>query len=651
MAQEISSSEDLKIYNNNRHLKIYAGPGAGKTHLLVENIKQLVQHSNKLKSSFRKVLCITYTNVAVEQIQNRLSSFNTNVIVSTIHSFINEYVIKPNQIQLKKIIKEEFGLIINSNKIITSVQEGFSVLSGHQKDDIYDYLEKKYSLIPSNLYKDLSRTKMADIQVDITKLNSKNEITNSKIDLKYDVKKITPEVALALKDYVWGEAGRLSFDEILYFGYKILSEYKLAPHLIRCEFPYILIDEYQDTNPIQNKIVKVLSEKESIVTVIGDVAQSIYSFQGADYKEFHNFALDSALPVQDYVIKGNRRSTQNIIDLINYLRQKDEALNEQTCELNFENKHKVTFLMQKNKTSFSKPLTEILENNSVILCRKWSEVLKYISNVTEEQRKLITDIINAYSFQFRKNLENELLAKREAWIESMIAINELEDSFSRKCIPSAFKVFEKYFEIEPSFRSFSEKNEQLLKKVFMFWEEVNSYINDTILLKDLIIDINNLICELDIPTKGLSFRYPVAGDEDYFEGIYKHIDKLQYSTSKKITNDIFSSNSKFMTIHKAKGAEYDNVLINIEPAARLDSKECTPLNILCNPLIFDKSSADTKNSYEEFTRIVYVAASRAKNKLYIHLYGDEETASNIDHALGDYCKKKGKDKFFDFEYC
>lgn len=540
--------------------------------------------------------------------------------------------------------------MIDSNKVISSVQEGFSVLSGHQKEDIYDYIEKRYPLIPSNLYSELSKTKMANVQVDIANLNSGNTDENTKSGLEY-TGNMTEEVALAVKNYIWCEAGRLSFDEILYFGYKILTQYKLAAHLIRCEFPYILIDEYQDTNPIQNKIVKVLSEKECIIAVIGDVAQSIYSFQGADYKEFHNFTLSSTLPIQDYVIKGNRRSTQNIIDLINYLRQEDEALNEQTCELNFENKNKVTFLMQKNKTTFSKSLNEILEKDSVILCRKWSEVLKYISNVTEEQRKLISDIINAYSFQFQRNLENELQAKREAWIESMIAINELEDAFSRKCIPSAFTIFEKYFDIEPSFRSFSEKNNQLLKKVFVFWENLNSYINETILLKDLIIKINNSISELEIPVKNSSFRYPVEGDEEYFEGIYKHIDKLQYATSKKITNEIFSSSSRFMTIHKAKGAEFDNVLINIEPAARLDSKECTPLNILCNPLIFEKSSDKAKKSYEEFTRIVYVAASRAKNKLYIHLNGDEQMASNIDHALGAYCKTKGKEKFFDFEYC
>ncbi|MGN7454174.1 UvrD-helicase domain-containing protein [Paenibacillus pasadenensis] len=649
MAQEISSSDDLRIYENSRHLKIFAGPGAGKTHLLIENIKQMVQHSIKLNSSFRKILCITYTNVAVEQIQNRLGAFNNNVIVSTIHSFINEYVIKPNQLQLKNIIKQEFGLQIHTKKVISSVQEGFTVLSGHKKEEIYNYIEKNYPTIASDLYTGLSRTKMAEVQIDITNLNSENSDENLYGGLK-DIRNITPQVAMAVKSYIWGEAGKLSFDEILYFGYKILKNFNLSTHLIRCEFPYILIDEYQDTNPIQNKIIKVISKKECIITVIGDVAQSIYSFQGANYKEFQNFTLDSTLPIQNYVIKGNRRSTQNIINLINYLRQEDKELNNQNCELNFDNKHKVTFLIQKNPNTISRPLNTILEKDTVFLCRKWAEVLKYISNTSEEQRKLINDIINAYSFQVRRNLENEIQAKREAWIESMIAINELDDAFNRKCIPSAFEVLEKYFDIAPSLRSYNEVNNKLLRKVFTFWEKVHSNIDETILLKDLIRKINNLIIELEIPVRSY-FRYPDENDDDYIENVYKYIDKLQYFTSKKITNEIFSRNSKFMTIHKAKGAEFDNVLINIEPATRLDSQACTPLNIICNPIIFKSSPDRDGNSYEEFTRIVYVAASRAKNKLYIHLNGDEQTANIIDHALGEYCIKNEKEKFFDFEYC
>lgn len=649
MAQEINSTDNLYIYNNNRHLKIYAGPGAGKTHLLIENIKHMVQHSVKLKSSFRRILCITYTNIAVEQIRSRLGSFNNNVVVSTIHSFINEYVIKPNQIQLKEIIKKEFGIVIDQNKVISSVQEGFTVLSGHKKEDVYEHLQKKYAGISTELYLALSKSKMAEIQIDIINLNTENIEQNKETNLKFD-KKLDLQLAMAIKDYIWSEAGRLSFDEILYFGLKILSEYKLSTHLIRCEFPYILIDEYQDTNPIQNKIVKVISADGCIVTVIGDVAQSIYSFQGATYSEFQNFSLNSNLPIDTYVIKGNRRSTQNIIDFINYLRQEDKELNDQTCELNFDSNLKVTFLLQKDKNNFSRPLHSIIEKDSVILSRKWAEALKYISNLGEEQRKLLNDIINAYTFQFRRNLENEIQAKREAWIESMIAITELEDAYKRKCIPSAFAVLEKYVNVSQLLRNFSEDNNKSLAQVIVYWENINRFISETKLLKDLIFKINGMLQESGLTMKGY-FRYPVEGDEDYVEGINKLIDKLDYSTAKKITEEIFSPNSKYMTIHKAKGAEFENVLINIEPAARLDSKECVPLNIICKPVIFNGSNDLTNKSYEEFTRIVYVAASRAKNKLYIHLYGDEKMANVIDNALGDYCEKVGKEKFFDFEYC
>ncbi|GAA0405194.1 ATP-dependent helicase [Paenibacillus motobuensis] len=649
MAKKINSSDDLRIYDNNKHLKIYAGPGAGKTHLLIENIKQMIQHSTKLESRLRKILCITYTNVAVEQIQKRLGTFNTNVVVSTIHSFINEYVIKPNQIQLKNIIKNEFGVQIAPNKALSSVQEGFTVLSGHSKEDIYSYIQKNNPSIPPDLYMNLSRTKMAEIQLDITILNSGNSTENMSNNL-YHADTVDSEVAKTVKSYIWGEAGKLTFDEILYFGYKILRNYELSTHLIRCEFPYILIDEYQDTNPIQNKILKILSEKECIVTVIGDVAQSIYSFQGADYKEFHNFTLDSTLPIQDYVIKGNRRSSQNIINFINYLRQGDKELNNQTCETNFEKNHLVTFLMQKETTTSSKSLNTFLEKDTVFLCRKWTEVLKYINDISEDQRKLINNIINAYSFQFQKNLENEIEAKREAWIESMIAINDLESAYIKKCIPSALVIFEEYFDISTSFSSFNESNNKLLKNVFILWENIYNFINDGILLKDLVFKINELIFELKIPIKKF-FRYPNKDDEDYIEGIYKYIDKLQYSTSKKISNEIFSQNSKYMTIHKAKGAEFESVLINIEASTRLDSKTCTPLNIICNPVIFNNSDDIDQKPYEEFTRIVYVAASRAKTKLYIHLKGDEQVAAQIDHAIGEYCQKNRKEKFYDFVYC
>jgi DNA helicase II / ATP-dependent DNA helicase PcrA len=649
MAQEINSSDDLLIYNNNKHLRIFAGPGAGKTHLLVENIKLMVQNSLKLKSSFRKVLCITYTNNAADQIRSRLGTYNNKVIVSTIHSFINEYVIKPNQLQLRNIIKEEFGMTITNNKLITSVNEGFSVLSGHSKDDIFEHLEKKHPEIIKDQYTGLSRSKMSDTQIDISVINNEKLTSDHKAELKLD-KKILPSVAMAIKKYIWNEANKLTFDEVLYFGYKILYQYNLAAHLIRCEFPYLLIDEYQDTNPIQNKIIRLISEKECIVAVIGDMAQSIYSFQGANYKEFQNFTLSSKLPIQDYVIKGNRRSTRNIIHLINFLRKNDHNLSSQTCELNFTSNQLVTFLIQKDRKSFSIPLEEVIPQNTVILCRKWAEAINYITSITNEQRKLVNDIFNGYTYQLHRSFENELQARKEAWIESMVVITELEEAHRRKCVPSALKIFEQYLFISPLLRDFNEEKNKVLQQVIVLWEKINQSISETKLLKDLVFRINDIMRESNLNIKNF-FRYPLEGEEEHFEAIYKYVDKLEYSTAKKITKEVFvSDGNKYMTIHKAKGAEYDNVLVNIEPT-RMDSKQCVPLNVICNPMIFSNSYNETDDKYEEFTRIVYVGASRAKNKLFIHLYGDEQSERDIEQVLDKFCKEIGEERFYDFVYC
>lgn len=201
MVKTITSSEDLRIYDNNKHLKIYAGPGAGKTHLLIENIKFIIANSTKLKNSNRKILCITYTNAAADEIKQRLGSYNRYTFVSTIHSFLNEFVIKPYQVQLKKLIKDEFGYDISSTINITSQQEGYSTLRGHKKDDIYKWIGEHYNMISPELYNTLSKTRMADVIIDISPINcySKPE-PNVKIKLA-QIDKVNNEVGIAIKEY------------------------------------------------------------------------------------------------------------------------------------------------------------------------------------------------------------------------------------------------------------------------------------------------------------------------------------------------------------------------------------------------------------------------------------------------------------------
>src|SRR6056297_4135078 len=100
-----SISSDSVIENIEQHFKISAGPGAGKTHWLVQHIKHVLNDSKRLSKS-RKIACITYTNIAVETILTRLGTSTDQVEVSTIHSFLYKHLVKP----YVSFIADEYGL-------------------------------------------------------------------------------------------------------------------------------------------------------------------------------------------------------------------------------------------------------------------------------------------------------------------------------------------------------------------------------------------------------------------------------------------------------------------------------------------------------------------------------------------------------------
>lgn len=146
------------------------------------------------------------------------------------------------------------------------------------------------------------------------------------------------------------------------------------------------------------------------------------------------------------------------------------------------------------------------------------------------------------------------------------------------------------------------------------------------------------------------FKYPNINDENYFEAVYKHIDELTYICAKKIVIELFSENSKYMTVHKSKGKEFNSVLVNLEPFSNRSSveKEFKPEEIFTS----QKPIIENNTIYEEYLRIAYVACSRAINKLYIHIHGDESIAQKIEKTLDAYYGINSDiNKFYEFVYC
>jgi len=92
---------------------------------------------------------------------------------------------------------------------------------------------------------------------------------------------------LIYKKICW-DKGLLSHDDVLYFSYLLLMQRQEIREIMRSKFPFILLDEFQDTSPLQAEIIKLIAEKETVIGVIGDPCQSIFSFQGTDESLFDN---------------------------------------------------------------------------------------------------------------------------------------------------------------------------------------------------------------------------------------------------------------------------------------------------------------------------------------------------------------------------
>ncbi len=319
---EIKSDEDIGNYDHN--FRVVAGPGAGKTFWLVNHIKNVLRKSDKV-TSLTKLICISYTNVAAEEIENNLKENSDRVEVSTIHSFLYNYIVK-HYIYL--ITDEEGKPLVN-----------FTEMNGHREHRPVMNKEISEWVGKINKYDYLKDTKgLAECLAKITwKFNENDELNLcyrenydrlNALQYQEDGPKYAvtndPQYLFEYKKCYW-KRGIIHHDDVLYFAYRILEEYPVLLSFITSRCPYIFLDEFQDTNPIQTSIIKKFAEEGTIIGVVGDPVQSIYSFQGANRKDFIEFKLDNQ---KDYLITGNRRSTKKIVNFLNKIR--DDEL-KQTC--------------------------------------------------------------------------------------------------------------------------------------------------------------------------------------------------------------------------------------------------------------------------------------------------------------------------------
>lgn len=631
MVNEITSGYIFNKEQLQTHSKIYAGPGAGKTHFLVENVKNIITNNDAIaKSKSRKILCITYTNAAVDEIHKRLERYIDYVEAYTIHGFIIEHIIKPFQRDLIDIMKSDFNISVSEKGKITSQIEGLGILHGIDKEEIFNYIKTtnpgKFDTDEFNYSKKI----MSDVEVDNNKFLSSISTGEFSYELKAS-NKINKEHIVPIKQYIWSVVRKLTHDEILYFGYRILEKNPTALYAMRVKFPFIFIDEFQDTNPLQTLIVKLIGQKSSKIIVVGDIAQSIYSFQGAKPSDFKSFCIDSESD-NVYSISGNRRSTENIVNFCDFLRKADTSVTQNSIKIyaNDEAKRiseskKIHFIIGESDEN-RKIINEIINEGAVVLTRAWAAAFDYIQNIEESQAAILKKIYNSY-YNTPINIRDEIVEHNNVkWVRAFRFIFKLWESFKNGSFIDMLSALQIYLQIDAKYITpkFIFRLNNMLRNVF-------DNINDSSITYEIIQKFNNQLLNVEYADlkelfKGNINEISVFDEQDRDE-LTNNVKTLRWDTSYKLFTEVFSANSKYMTTHQAKGLEWDKVIVSLTPTRRDN------INISD---VFSKPQLTEENSSDEFMRMYYVACSRAKEDLYIHIQSGctkEVIVSNLNEYI------------------
>ena len=275
---------------------VIAGAGSGKTRVLTYKIVHLVENG---VDPF-EILALTFTNKAAREMKLRISSMigeseSKNIWMGTFHSVF------------AKILRFEAHKIgFTSDFTIYDTQDSERLISSIIKEKTLD----KDVYRPKSIRNRISSLKNNFITVNGYFAN--NELVES------DNLSRKPETGNIYREYSERliKSNSMDFDDLLMKTNELLNNYPEVLAKYQEKFKYILVDEYQDTNNSQYLIVKSLSDKYQNICVVGDDAQSIYSFRGANINNIINFRNDYD-EVEVFRLEQNYRSTKNIVNAAN----------------------------------------------------------------------------------------------------------------------------------------------------------------------------------------------------------------------------------------------------------------------------------------------------------------------------------------------
>jgi superfamily I DNA/RNA helicase len=292
---DLNSEQESAIHEDGSILLI-ACPGSGKTRTLTYKI---AYELSKLQSGKEFVIAITYTNAAADEIKERVELLGVDISqlwIGTIHSFCTEWILRPYSLYIEEL------------------KHGFKILNSHDSEEILNTLCSKSDNPKINYY---------DCQFFAT--INKYKITSLEEHKYSSIKSVLYEYFEILK-----QNKQIDYEQILHYSYKILKNNPIICSILSKIFPYILIDEYQDTKEIQYNIIFSIIKTgvgQTKLFIVGDPNQSIYDTLGgypmpkSEMEEIINIYL-----VEKH-LESNYRSSSKIIGYFDYFKTYPNRIN------------------------------------------------------------------------------------------------------------------------------------------------------------------------------------------------------------------------------------------------------------------------------------------------------------------------------------
>ena len=610
---------------------VMAGAGSGKTKVLTTRIAYLIEEGIPSYN----ILAITFTNKAAAEMRDRVSN-----LIGDVSSFIGTF--------------HSLGVrIIRENHDILGLPNNFTIIDSDDTNTIIKKLLKEMNLDSKQYSPSYVRNRISFIKNQMLTDGELDRLFNTPMD------KVVVEVYHRYNNKLKTSAS-VDFDDLLLLPVNLFKERKDILEYYQDKYRYILIDEYQDTNPVQYKLSVMLSNKYKNIFVVGDMNQSIYAFRQADFRNISNFEKDFK-GAKVIKLEHNYRSTNNILSAANEVikhntERKDLKLfsdNGDGVKIKYmrayDEKHEISLVIDEIKHL----LSEGYKNEDIAILYRTNAQSRAIEDVFLAKgipykvfgsyyfynRKEIKDLISYLRLIY--NPHDEISLRRVINTPKRgigeIAIAAIEERAKQQNI-SMFEALETRKELE-----FKEIIEDLIKRSesLSLTELIDEVLERSGMKKELEsskaledeIRLENLM-EVKSITASFEERTGSANLGDFLEEVSLIADISNHTEDGDVVT--------LMTLHSAKGLEFPVVfLVGMEEG------------------LFPHNMSLMENNLEEERRLCYVGITRAKERLYLTnakrrmLYGKENMnipsrfISEIDEKLIEKIGPKEENKVID----